>query len=58
MKATGNYIVKWNDQNGHSKKKIYTSSIEARKAYDWLVKNGADAVDLAIEVREVEAVDE
>lgn len=52
MKTTGNYIVRWKDKDGNNHKRVYKSSTDARKAYNWLMMNGADDIDLAIEVAE------
>ena len=42
------FKVRWIDQDKKEHVKIYTNYLEADKAYRWLVKNGAEAPDIAI----------
>ena len=42
------FSVRWIDQDKKEHVKKYTNYLEADRAYRWLVKNGAEAVDIAV----------
>jgi len=47
---TGNYIVKWLDQDNNKKQKTYQDYSMALKAKKWLLDNCITYIDIAVEV--------
>lgn len=50
MRYTGNYIIRWTDKNGKQWSKTYTDYLTAIKAKKWLIDQGADNIDIAVEL--------
>lgn len=50
-KYTGNYIVRWKDKKGTANRKTYTDYKLAIKAKNWLIEQGIDNIDIAVEVK-------
>lgn len=44
------FVVRWTDQDGKNQRREYDTEPEARKARDWLIKNNAPSVDMAIQM--------
>lgn len=42
------FIVRWLDKDGKKHSKPYSDELTARKAKQWLIRNGASGVDIAI----------
>lgn len=47
---SGNYIVRWTDKKGTKNRKTYTDYATALKAKNWLLEQGIDNIDIAVEV--------
>ena len=45
------FTVRWVDNTGEDRSKVYSDYREAQRAYKWLLKMGATSVDLAIKPR-------
>jgi len=43
-----NYIIRWVDDRGEDRNKVYDDYATAKKAYKWLLGNGVEIVDIAI----------
>lgn len=41
-------VVRWLDQDGNERTKVYKKEPDARKAKDWLLSNGVKNVDIAV----------
>lgn len=46
---SGNYIVRWTDQQGVKQRKTYTDYQTAVKAVKWLTTGGVKDADIAVE---------
>ena len=44
-------LLRWTDDKGVDHSKEYIDEREARKAKTWLLENGADNVDIAIQLQ-------
>jgi hypothetical protein len=47
---TGRYIVRWQDKKGVKNRKAYDDYKLAIKAKNWLIKQGIENIDIAVEV--------
>ena len=48
-------VVRWKDNNGKPQKKEYDQYKQAIKARNYLVKNGATDVDMAVRIKKDDA---
>lgn len=48
------FSVRWTDDKGEGRSKVYSDYNEAVRAFKWLQANGADNVDLAIIVKRIQ----
>ena len=48
MSPNSQFKVRWVDNIGKDRSKVYSDYKDAQKAYKWLIEHGADNVDLAI----------
>lgn len=48
------FVVRWDDRDGKKHRREYDKELEARKARDWLLLNGAPSADIAIKMGERE----
>jgi hypothetical protein len=46
---TGNYVVRWFDKNDKENRKVYSDYKLAIKAKNWLISQGLDNIDIAVE---------
>lgn len=48
----GDFIVRWQEEDGTQHTKRYTDEAVARRAKQWLLDNGALSVDIAIRIND------
>ena len=46
--SNNQFTVRWTDNTGKDRSKVYSDYDTAIKAYKWLIANGAEAPDLAV----------
>ena len=52
MKYTGNYKIRWTDKDSKQWSKVYTDYQTALKAKKWLIGQGIEIIDIAVEVKD------